>query len=126
MNRHKERAGGFSWLTSHFAVIIKEGNIMNRIFYSVAIVGAVLMLGGTSTSAYAQPGKSGGSNAGGAAASHMSEKGLENTNAQWSADHERGQERAEERHQLHKKGKSQATKKQLGDLPAKAKSSARD
>jgi hypothetical protein len=104
----------------------KEGNIMNRTFYSVSIVSAVLMLGVTVPSVYAQPGKSGGSHAGGTAASHMSEKGLENTNAQWSTDPERGQARAEERHELHKKGKSQATKKQLGDLPAKAKSGARD
>jgi hypothetical protein len=38
---------------------------------------------------------------GGRAKSHMSSKGAANTNAQWSADPERGWVRAEERHQRH-------------------------
>jgi hypothetical protein len=56
----------------------------------------------------------------------MSEKGLENTNAQWSTDSERGRLRAEERHKRYKKGKSQASEKPVGGLPAKAKSRAWD
>ena len=40
-----------------------------------------------------------GSQRGGQAKSHMSAKGAANTNAQWSADPERGWVRAEERHE---------------------------
>jgi hypothetical protein len=40
-----------------------------------------------------------GSHRGGQAKSHMSSKGAANTNAQWSADPERGWVRAEERHE---------------------------
>ena len=50
-----------------------------------------------------------GSNRGGQASSHMSSKGAANSNAQWSADPERGWVRAEER-QLHQ-DESQATRK---------------
>ncbi|MGE5851776.1 MAG: hypothetical protein ACM35E_01430 [Deltaproteobacteria bacterium] len=38
---------------------------------------------------------------GGKAADHMSERGSANTNAQWSADPEKGWVRAEKRHELH-------------------------
>jgi hypothetical protein len=38
---------------------------------------------------------------GGKAADHMSERGSTNTNAQWSADPERGWVRADKRHELH-------------------------
>jgi|SoiMethySBSTD1v2_1073268.scaffolds.fasta_scaffold1186353_2 hypothetical protein len=38
---------------------------------------------------------------GGKATDHMSERGSANTNAQWSADPERGWVRAEKRHELH-------------------------
>lgn len=51
--------------------------------------------------AFAGGGKGGASRAGGQAASHMSAQGLENTNAQWSADPDRGWVRADERHELH-------------------------
>jgi hypothetical protein len=37
----------------------------------------------------------------GQAAAHMSKKGSANTNAQWSADPERGWVRANERHKMH-------------------------
>ena len=37
----------------------------------------------------------------GKAADHMSERGSANTNAQWSADPERGWVRADKRHELH-------------------------
>jgi hypothetical protein len=45
----------------------------------------------------------GGSQRGGKAAEHMSAKGSANTNAQWSADPERGWVRADERHKQDKK-----------------------
>ena len=48
-------------------------------FY-IAVVSALLLFGGTGQATHAQ-GKSGGSKAGGKAASHMSDKGLENNNA---------------------------------------------
>jgi hypothetical protein len=49
---------------------------------------------------------------GGKAAEHMSTKGSVNTNAQWSADPERGWVRAEERHKQDKKnGATSETKK---------------
>src|ERR1051325_9819208 len=38
---------------------------------------------------------------GGKTADHMSERGSANTNAQWSADPERGWVRADKRHELH-------------------------
>ena len=39
--------------------------------------------------------------------SHMSSKGQENTNAQWSGDPERGRARAEERHELRDQRRSE-------------------
>lgn len=51
--------------------------------------------------------KGSGSHRGGQAGSHMSGKGLENNNAQWFADPERGWIRAEERRELHKKNHSE-------------------
>ena len=53
----------------------------------------------------------------------MSEMGLENTNAQWSADPERGWLRTEERYELHQKGKSRANKKQIDGSKGKGKNS---
>jgi hypothetical protein len=100
-----------------------ERNLMRRAFSYIAIIAAALLLSASGQPANAQPGKSGGSNAGGVAASRMSEKGLENNNAQWSADPERGWLRAEERHELHKKGKSQPGKKQFESSRGKAKGS---
>lgn len=84
---------------------------MLHISYFIAIMSAALLLSQAGQSVNAQPEKSSRSRAGGAAASHMSEKGLENTNAQWSADPERGWQRAEERHELQKKGKQPAKKR---------------
>jgi hypothetical protein len=60
----------------------------------------VALLCGESQLAAAQAGKGGTPHRGGNAPSHMSSKGLENSNAQWSADPERGWVRAEDRHQL--------------------------
>ena len=45
----------------------------------------------------------------------MSDKGKENTNAQWSADPDHGWVRADERHDLHARGKSEASSKPCRD-----------
>jgi hypothetical protein len=62
----------------------------------------------THASANAEPGDK-GSQRGGQAKSHMSSKGSANSNAQWSADPERGWVRADERQQ--RRDESQATGK---------------
>lgn len=55
-----------------------------------------------------------GSQRGGQAKSHMSNKGAANTNAQWSADPERGWVRAEERHQRREESHEKSTVKKNG------------
>jgi hypothetical protein len=59
-----------------------------------------------------------GSQRGGQAKSHMSSKGAANTNAQWSADPERGWVRAEERHER-REGSDDTAKKNGGKHKAK-------
>ena len=49
---------------------------------------------------------------GGQAATHMSAKGEANTNAQWSADPDRGWVRADERHELQEQRKTTTKSKQ--------------
>jgi hypothetical protein len=51
---------------------------------------------------------------GGHADAHMSAKGQENTNAQWSADPDRGWVRADERRDLHQQGQISKEKKPRG------------
>ena len=46
------------------------------------------------------------SNRGGQASAHLSAKAMENSNAQWSADPDRGWVRAGERHELHSQSQS--------------------
>jgi hypothetical protein len=66
----------------------------------------------TSAANAASADKNKGTQRGGKAAEHMSNKGSVNTNAQWSADPERGWVRAEERHKQDKKnGVTSETKK---------------
>ena len=93
---------------------------MERTF-KIARLALALLLASEGQIALAQPGKSGGK-----AASHMRETGLENTNAQWSADPERGWERAEERHELHQKGSKQSAKKKSEGSKGKSTSGAWD
>jgi len=70
----------------------------------LAILNAMLLCFSDSS---VQAGESkGGARSGGQASSHMSSKGVENTNAQWSADPDRGWVRADERHDLHDQGQS--------------------
>lgn len=66
---------------------------------------------------FAQAGQPKGelSHRGGQATAHMSNNGQENTNAQWSADPERGWVRADERHDLN--DQRHATEKPKGRGP---------
>ena len=61
----------------------------------------LMVLSFTGISTAAEKGRSAAARSGGKAISHMSDKGSDNTNAQWSADPKRGWVRAAERHQLH-------------------------
>jgi len=70
-----------------------------------------LTLGAANMSASAGPEKGGAVQRGGRAAVHMSAKGQENNNAQWSADPDRGWVRADERHELHERQRSSANAK---------------
>jgi hypothetical protein len=75
-------------------------------FIVFMLAGALTASAGAQATA-ASAGKGKGHQRGGVAAEHMSTKGAANTNAQWSADPERGWVRASERHELHQKGGSQ-------------------
>ena len=77
----------------------------------------------TSAAIAAGPGKNSGNQRGGKAAEHMSAKGAANTNAQWSADPERGLVRAEERHKQHENGGASSNTNQTNGKP-KAKGKA--
>jgi hypothetical protein len=77
----------------------------------------------TSAAIAAGPGKNSGNQRGGKAAEHMSTKGAANTNAQWSADPERGWVRAEERHKQHENGGASTNTNQTNGKP-KAKGKA--
>jgi hypothetical protein len=67
----------------------------------------------THSSANAEPGDK-GSQRGGQAKSHMSSKGSANSNAQWSADPERGWVRADERQQRHEESHETSKAKKSG------------
>ncbi len=82
-----------------------------RLKYYIAILIASVFCA-TSQIAQAAAAKGSGPHGGGKAASQMSSKGLENTNAQWSDDRERGLERAQERHELHESEHSTPPSKQ--------------
>jgi len=71
-----------------------------------------LMLGTANHSASAGPEKRGEDRRGAGAAVQMSAKGRENTNAQWSADPDHGWVRADERHELQARRKSDEGSKQ--------------
>ncbi|HYT56085.1 MAG TPA: hypothetical protein VEQ38_15375 [Verrucomicrobiae bacterium] len=77
----------------------------------------------TSAAIAAGPGKNSANQRGGKAAEHMSTKGAANTNAQWSADPERGWVRAEERHKQQEKGGASSDTNQTNGKP-KAKGKA--
>ena len=78
---------------------------------TVALLGMVI----SSSSVAAGQAKGGKSKAGGNADAHMSGKARENTNAQWSADPERGWVRSDERHHIHEsKSKTKNDKQSRG------------
>lgn len=64
-----------------------------------------------------------GSQRGGAADTHMSTKGQENTNPQWSADPERGWVRADERHNTNQQKQSDKSNRSKQGHETKAKNS---
>ncbi len=79
----------------------------------VAVFGVLNALAFSSInySAHAAQAKGRTSQHGGKADTHMSVNGQKNTNAQWSADPERGWVRADERHDLHQQEQGAARNK---------------
>ena len=73
---------------------------------------SALVLCATDISASAGQGKGSSVNRGEKAKTKMSDKGKANTNAQWSADPDHGWVRADERHELQARRKSDASSKQ--------------
>lgn len=67
--------------------------------------------------AVAAGGKGGTSQRGGKAAEHMSDKGAANSNAQWSADPDRGWVRSDERHKVHEKDGASGARNQRDEKP---------
>ncbi len=84
---------------------------MKSLKYLAVVILALAILG--PPAADAGEGKGNSARRGGKAGSNMSNKGLENTNAQWSADPDRGWIRSDERHDLH--NQRQATPKSKQD-----------
>jgi hypothetical protein len=80
----------------------------------VAVFGllSALTLCAIDTPARAGQGKESSVNRGEKAKTKMSDKGKENTNAQWSADPDHGWVRADERHELQARRKSDESSKQ--------------
>ena len=73
-------------------------------FFIAALLMSALITSAGKTAVAVGAGK--GNQRGGNATEHMSSKGAANTNAQWSADPEKGWVRASERHELHQKNAS--------------------
>lgn len=77
---------------------------MFRPTYLFAVISVAVLLGNVTPPAFgAAAGKGSVDQRGGRAGERMSAKGTANTNAQWSADPERGWVRADERHKLNEK-----------------------
>lgn len=90
-------------------------------FSIAAITINALFIVAISTVLAAGSGKNIANQRGGKAAEHMSSNGSFNSNAQWSADPERGWVRAEERHKLHEKGGASADAAKNGKQKGKGK-----
>ena len=84
----------------------------NRYIAVISLLNALSICATHSTANAGQGDK--GSQRGAQAKSHMSSKGAANTNAQWSADPERGWVRAEERHERHENSDAINTVKKNG------------
>jgi hypothetical protein len=82
-----------------------------------AIMLGVLLLNLPASAVAASSGKNGSSERGGKAAEHMSDKGEFNSNAQWSADPDKGWVRADERHKMHEKNGSPGETNQHNGKP---------
>lgn len=87
--------------------------------YTRGMLTLALLLALTGSSGAAAAGKGAGAQRG-KGVEQMSERGRANTNAQWSADPDRGWVRAEERHRLHEKTQA-PVKHNHGQSKAKGK-----
>jgi hypothetical protein len=76
-----------------------------KLIFAVILIDA-LLLNLPASAVAAGSGKNSSSERGGKAAEHMSDKGRFNSNAQWSADPDKGWVRADERHKMHEKNGS--------------------
>ncbi len=83
----------------------------NKYIVVLAFLSA-LTLSLSNLSAETGQGKGASAQRGGQAKTHMSAKGLTNTNAQWSADPDHGWVRADERHELREQKQGAAKSKQ--------------
>lgn len=79
----------------------EEDNMKPTHYVAILAILNAMLLCYTNSSAQAGEGKGNSARRVGKAGSHMSSKGLDNTNAQWSADPDRGWIRADELHELH-------------------------
>jgi hypothetical protein len=80
---------------------------MSKPKYLLVVLGVPALMGSPAGLAFgAAAGKGNVNQHGGKAAEQMSTKGALNTNAQWSADPDRGWIRADERHKLNQKADS--------------------
>ena len=70
---------------------------------AIAVMIWAALLSGFAGSAFGAAAGNGTANQRGKAAEHLSERGRANSNAQWSADPDRGWVRADERHRLREK-----------------------
>ena len=80
--------------------------------YSITVMALTALLGSFTGPAFGAAAGKGGNSEHRKGAEHMSGKGRVNTNAQWSADPDRGWVRAEERHKLREKNDSSDRVKQ--------------
>src|SRR6516225_6726630 len=107
--------GGFEFLEEQTAM--KPAKFVASMIVATALLPnwpTVVMAAGTGKQVLAQRG--------GKAADHMSEKGSTNSNAQWSADPERGWVRSDKRHELHEQsGAQRETNRQFDKAKHKRK-----
>lgn len=95
---------------------------MFKLKYLLAVLGMTALMGNlTGIASGAAAGKGGVNQRGGKAVEQMSTKGGLNTNAQWSADPDRGWIRADERHKLNEKAASSNGIKNNQNQKAKGK-----
>ena len=91
---------------------------------AIAVMIWAALLSGFAGSAFGAAAGNGTANQRGKAAEHLSERGRANSNAEWSADPDRGWVRADERHRLREKNDA-AEKRNNGQKRPKAKTTKR-